>query len=640
MTASIDTGEFDKTIRARLQTLGSLAATIAKNPRGTLVPALDGGVLPHTSDAPPHSGKTALEALRRIARDPNALRVHETLGEGGMGIVHLGHQVTLDRRVAVKTLRKEHLCDENVESLLGEAWLAGSLEHPNIVPIYDLGLDERGAPLLVMKRIEGDTWSTLLADAETMKRHAGAADALEFNLRVLIQVCNAIHFAHSREVVHRDLKPDNVMIGHFGEVYVLDWGVATRPGPIAHVAGTLVYMAPEMLGGGAPITTRTDVYLLGAVLHEILTGKAPHDGPNMAAMVSSVVLSTPSLPSDVPEELAALVHECMSRDPAGRPDSALEVRRAVELFLEHRGAIALAAQAEQKLEELERLLAADDVEIERAYNVFGECRFGFRQALRAWKDADVAKTGMTRAVSAMVRFEAKTGDARAAQLLLGELDEKNPELEALVEGAKRRAEEEAKRIEKLKVLEKDLDPREGRRVRLVAGLTFALFWSIVPFLAPLWVRAHPSDEGLASIPACLISLVIMGLGHLRWPMQTRINRQLFAAFAFGVGMQPFLMLALRYGAHLVGPGIIILLCAYWTVVMGLITVAIERRLVPLPIAYAISTAIAYTWPAYRYDAVALANLVAMVTVGIIWSRKGTEIAIARDKRREERGTIC
>ena len=420
-TAPADT-EFDKTIRARLQTLGSLAATIAKNPRGTLVP---------TSDEPPHSGKNARDALRRIQHDPNALRVHETLGEGGMGIVHLGHQVTLDRHVAVKTLRKEHLNDDNIESLLGEAWLAGSLEHPNVVPIYDLGLDPYGAPLLVMKKIEGDTWSTLLANPETMKRHASSVDPLEFNLRVLIQVCNAVHFAHSRDVVHRDLKPDNVMIGHFGEVYVLDWGVAMRPGPAKHVAGTLVYMAPEMLGGGAAISARTDVYLLGAVLFEVLTGKAPHDGPNMAAMVGSVILSTPSIPSDVPEELATLVRACMSREAADRPESALDVRRAVELFLEHRGAIALAAQAEQKLEELERLLAAKEIEIDRAYNVFGECRFGFRQALRAWKDAEVAKTGMTRAVSAMVRFEAEKGDARAAQLLLGELDEKNPELEAL-----------------------------------------------------------------------------------------------------------------------------------------------------------------------------------------------------------------
>ena len=631
MTASFDTGDLDKTIRARVQTLSALAATIAKNPRGTLVPS---------SDDPPHSGKSALEALRGIQRDPNALHVRETLGEGGMGIVHVGHQVTLDRRVAVKTLRKEHLNDENIESLLGEAWLAGSLEHPNVVPIYDLGLDARGAPLLVMKHIEGDTWSTLLANPETMKRHAGAVDALEFNLRVLIQVCNAVHFAHSRDVVHRDLKPDNVMIGHFGEVYVLDWGVATRPGPVRHVAGTLVYMAPEMLGGGSSITARTDVYLLGAVLYEVLVGKPPHEGPAMNAMVSSVVLSTPSIPDDVPEELASLVRACMSREPTDRPESALEVRRAVELFLEHRGAIALAAQAEQKLEELEGLLAADEVEIERAYNVFGECRFGFRQALRAWGDCDVAKTGMRRAVSAMVRFEAEKGDARAAQLLLGELDEKNPELEALVETAKKRAEEEAKRIEKLKALEKDLDPREGRRVRRATGVLAGVFWTIVPFLAPRFVATHPEDEGLVSIPISVFCLVVMALGFWRWPPRTQINRQLFGAFTFGVAVQPLEMLALRFLANVHGPPLMIYILAHWFVVFGVISAAIERRLTPMPIAYAIGLVVAILHPELRYDMIACANAVAVLTVAIIWSRKGTEIAIARDRRREERGTIC
>jgi serine/threonine-protein kinase len=631
MSASIDIGEFDKTIRARMQTLTSLAATIAKNPRGTLVP---------TSDAPPHSGKSALEALRNIARDPNALRVHETLGEGGMGIVHLGHQVTLDRRVAVKTLRKEHLCDENIESLLGEAWLAGSLEHPNVVPIYDLGLDAHGAPLLVMKRIEGDTWSTLLADPETMKRHAGAVDPLEFNLRVLIQVCNAIHFAHSRDVIHRDLKPDNVMIGHFGEVYVLDWGVATRPGPVAHVAGTLVYMAPEMLGGGSSISARTDVYLLGAVLFEVLTGKPPHEGPNMQGMVSSVVLSTPSIPADVPEELASLVRACMSREPADRPESALDVRRAVELFLEHRGAIALAAQAEQKLIELERILAAEKVEIDAAYNVFGECRFGFRQALRAWKDAEVAKTGMARAVSAMVRFEAEKGDARAAQLLLAELDDKDPELEALVDKAKKRAEAEAKRIAKLEVLEKDLDPREGRQFRRASGILAGLFWTIIPLLAPMLIDRHPDWEGLASLPMSGFCLMCVAFVFWRWPPGTRINRQLFGAFTFGLVAQPLELLTLRFLAGVHGPPLMISVIAHWCIVFGVISSTFERRLAPLPIAYAAGFVVAVLHPEWRYLMIAAGNFVAVVTVAIIWSRRGTEIAIAHDRRREEGETIC
>jgi hypothetical protein len=627
----LDSLDLDQTIQARLHTISSVAETIAKAPRKTIVPS---------SDAPPHSGKTALETLRRIRRDPASLRLEEPLGEGGMGVVRVGRQVTLDRRVAIKTLRGEHVTDENVESMLGEAWLAGSLEHPNVVPIYDLGLDERGAPLLVMKRIEGDAWCDLLDDPDAMKRHALEQDSLEFNLRVLAQVCNAVHYAHSRDVIHRDLKPDNVMIGHFGEVYVLDWGVAMRPGPVRHVAGTVVYMAPEMLGGGADIGPRTDVYLLGAVLYEIVSGKPPHDGPSVRAMVASVVVSEPKLGSDVPEELAALIRACMARDPRERPESALEVRRAIELFLEHRGAIALAAQAEAKLEELERMLAAPEPGIERAYNAFGECVFGFRQALRAWSEADVARRGLHRAISVMVRFEAEHGDVRAAARLLGELDEPDPALEALVEAARRRAEAEAKDIEKLRGLEKELDPREGRSARLGMGIGATLVWTLVPALAPFWLAKHPANEALMTIPVCVVMLAILGVGRHLWRHTSRINRQLVSMFAFGLAVQPFAMIALRYGLHADPSYTVMALMAYWCLGTGFMTVAVEWRLAPASLGYAVAFLLTVLAPSYRYWVGSTSNLVTMATVAIIWSRRGTELAIERAAKRRERGWTC
>ena len=148
-----------------------------------------------------------------------------------------------------------------------------------MVPVYDLGLDESGAPFIVMKHNEGDHWLKLLGDDEALKKHAPGRERLDAHLAILVQVCNAVHFAHSRGVIHRDLKPENVMVGSFGEVYLVDWGVATKPGPVTQIAGTPAYMAPEMLGGdGAEISPRTDVYLLGAVLYEILAGRAPHTG--------------------------------------------------------------------------------------------------------------------------------------------------------------------------------------------------------------------------------------------------------------------------------------------------------------------------------------------------------------------------
>ena len=134
-----------------------------------------------------------------------------------MGIIRLGEQGAIGRQVAVKCLR-EGLDNERFGlQLLREAWVTGGLEHPNIVPVYSVGADSNGHPMIVMKRIEGTPWSELLRSDGRQLRD---------DPEILKQVCNAVEFAASRGVIHRDLKPDNVMIGTFGEVYVLDWGIA------------------------------------------------------------------------------------------------------------------------------------------------------------------------------------------------------------------------------------------------------------------------------------------------------------------------------------------------------------------------------------------------------------------------------
>ncbi len=615
--------ELEKTVRAGMETLSDLAATIVKNPRATIVPV----------ETSPRSGRRALAALRGLKRDPASLQLESVLGEGGMGIVHLARQVALDRRVAVKTLRPQHVSSENVESLLGEAWLAGLLEHPNVVPVYDLGLDKNGVPVLVMKRIEGDAWCDLLADDAVARRHALERDLLEFHVQVLIQVCNAVHFAHSRGVVHRDLKPDNVMIGHFGEVYVVDWGIAAAPGPVRHMAGTPAYMAPEMLGASASdeVTARTDVYLLGAVLYEVLARRTPHAPGDMRAIVSSILLSQPDVPADAPEELADLVRACMSRDPASRPQSALEVRKLLERFVEHRGSMALAAQSEERLRELSELLHAEKKDMMRLYNAYGECRFGFRQALRSWPENARAKEGLREAVSAMLRFEAEQGDARAASLLLADLDEKHPDLEALVEVARRRAEQEQKKIEELRALEKQLDPRTGRQTRLAMGLLLAVLWTVAPLFGPWVVSTHPRYEGIISVPMALLSVLIVVVGTLTRPRSTPLNRQLNRVLIFCMLTQAGGLLA----AHWLGlppHETIFGLLALWFVCMGVVAATVDRRVGIAAGAYLVALGLALRWPEIRYTFVAAANLVVVFTVAFIWSRRGTELEMEAQKR--------
>ena len=189
------------------------------------------------------------------------------LGRGGMGVVLRAEQRSLERDVAVKTT---DVSDERAaRALVREGRLMGGLEHPSVVPVHALGMGAAGRPLLVMKRVEGVTWRTLLRDPEHegwKPLLGGHQDRLRAHVEILAEVCRALAFAHDRGVVHRDVKPENVMIGGFGEVYLLDWGVALRlrdreTDAIALV-GTPGYLAPEMISGNPEeVDARTDVYL-------------------------------------------------------------------------------------------------------------------------------------------------------------------------------------------------------------------------------------------------------------------------------------------------------------------------------------------------------------------------------------------
>src|SRR5262249_17151056 len=153
----------------------------------------------------------------------------------------------------VKTLKEEESTRSAAESLLAEARLLGSLEHPNIVPMHCLAYDEKGLPLLVMKRVEGVSLAALLKDAAHpawSRIMSAGGDRLATLLSILGNVCAALHFAHSRGIIHRDVKPDNIMVGAYGEVYLMDWGIATRlavdasPERQRGVVGTPGFMAP------------------------------------------------------------------------------------------------------------------------------------------------------------------------------------------------------------------------------------------------------------------------------------------------------------------------------------------------------------------------------------------------------------
>lgn len=555
--------EFDKTLAPApedaseylltLPVAHDLGITIVEHPRSTIEPKRVGAPSPEAS-------ATAGLLHTAIGGSLPGFVVRETLGEGGMGVVRVADQTTLGRQVAIKTVRASLANDEGASNrLLREAWLTGRVEHPNVVPIYDLGVDEAGRPHIVMRKVEGTSWDALLRDPEALRQRHDATDTLEWHLRVFVQVTHAVSRAHAKGIVHRDIKPENVMIGEFGEVYLLDWGIAVslEPDPEGRLplatdatdaAGTPCYMAPEMLGSPTPrIDERTDVYLLGATLYEVVAGNPPHEGRTLAAMVSSILRSTPSFPEDCPRELAAVCTRAMRRLHSERYPSVGELRAAVLDFLTHRGSSSLAEEATRKRTTLsERLAGEVDADARQAiYNLFGAARFGYLAALRAWSENDEARAGLELVCTQMVEFELASGSAEAAHGILAEMSAPDPALRARVEDAMRARATEKARLAKLDHLEAEFDPTIGRRTRILFTSILAVGGAISPFIIYAHRAAAPPMLALlvrTLVPAALASAMFV------WAREsiskTRLNRNLAFTTLAGLAMQAMLVLGL------------------------------------------------------------------------------------------------
>ncbi len=616
----------ERDIVAWLDTIGAgTAETIQRDPHSTITPSLN-------RDTAAEQALAALRGLRGGDSQQAALEIEQTLGAGGMGVVRMAKQVALGRTVAVKTLRTDRRDDGATLALLREAWVTGSLEHPNVVPVHDVKLEENGDPVIVLKRIEGVAWSELMGDAERVGERFGTDDLLAWNLGIFLQVVNAIRFAHSRGIIHRDIKPDNVMIGEFGEVYVLDWGIAVSLRhdasgrlPLAEdareTAGTPCYMAPEMLSPGTtPLSERTDVYLLGAVLYEIIAGRPPHLGETAAEVVSSVMRSEASLPADAPSSLQRICRRAMHADPGERYRRAEELQQEVQRFLQHRGSMRLARQSQHRLDDLLAHLSGsregDTAWRQRLYKLFGGCRFGFREALGAWSDNQLAREGLRRATIAVAEYELEAGDARAAEALVAELGDVPQALGDRIAQALKDRESERARIARLEKLDADMDRFTGSRTRT----GFAVIASLGPTILPLWAglcgyRVAEFEHSLMALITGTFALAFGGL--VFWAresmMKTAINRSVVAGFALMLLSQLVLQLATYMLG--IGPAITLVLHIFiWFIVASLLAIMLDRRLFPLGVGYLVAFLYAAWDPDRVYFAVAGGNIVTILVV--------------------------
>ena len=331
--------------------------------RGLGVPATVEAVLESIGIAPV---RTLESEPHRIDPDETIclgrFQVRSEIGRGGMGRVMEARDPELHRSVAVKVLiNPSEVTAGQLARFVAEAQITSQLQHPNIVPVHEMGITDAGKVYFVMKRVAGRS----LRQIFTLLRGGDGTAAAEWPrtrlLHAFIQVCNAVAYANDRGVLHRDLKPDNIMLGAFGEVLLMDWGVARvlgdprteAPDPVAidrldtlstqegSAIGTPGFMSPEQARGDLELLTpRSEVWSLGAILYELLTLERAYQAPTLMSLLFAVMRGPPEDPCTkapgrrIPAEIAQICLRALATDPADRFADAGALSRAVEEFLE------------------------------------------------------------------------------------------------------------------------------------------------------------------------------------------------------------------------------------------------------------------------------------------------------------------
>ncbi len=589
--------------------------------------------------------ETPMEFLARLpqlldnqsSEDLLDVQIKGTLGEGGMGLVQLAEQLSLGRDVAVKQVREQSRSEESTLVLLREGWTTGLLEHPNIVPVHALGRDADGEPAIVMKRISGTPWQDIIDDPECAPDGFESADPYELHVEVLRQVCNAIDYAHTQGIIHRDLKPENVMIGEFGEVYVLDWGIALAltkdpAGRLACIddvdmpAGTPAYMAPEMVeGNGYELGTHTDIFLLGAMLFEAISGKPPYHGKTLfQVMFAAHQCDPPTFDESVPPDLAAICKKAMARDPKDRFETARDLRDALQDYSRNREARRLAELGQKRLGELRQMRLEEGsggVSEHDIYRLFSECRFAFEQSREINATGVRATQGLQEALEIMADRELSQEAHKAAALLIADFPQPNPEFQRRLEAL---AEELARRRDSFATLQQirfDQDVEVGRSSRAVFVTIMGLFWAGASAFMAFMVESgrvaltHPRTFAHIVALTIMVSAVVY-FGRRRF-FKNELNKKMLLSV-----IASFLVIIAHRGMAWLHDIPFHIAAAHEMVMYGMaiivVAVCLDRRLTWAGLPFVGCAVIAGFWPHLTLWLYVPANLLGMVALFVTW----------------------
>lgn len=358
--------------------------------------------------------------------------IGDEIGRGGMGVVYKAYQASLQRDVAIKLLLPEMAADpEHAAKFISEALVNAELSHPNIMPVYEIGQTSDGRKYIVMKLVIGISWWSILHPFTEAEKDVAAKLELGDHLDLLLHMCDAVAYAHSRSIIHRDIKPDNLLVGKYGEVLLMDWGVAADLRPnltadaykaeplsaINHPSGTPHYMAPEMARVEVQhIGCATDIYLLGATLYEILTGRPPHQAKETMDILIEAARNTvlEREEPNVNRELMRIAKRAMATVPQDRYGTVEDFARAVREFRKHAESLRIKDNA------YESLTIARNSRGARAYQYYSEALGGFTQALQLWPDNEDAVAGRFATISQHTELALSSGDLALAESLLSQ----------------------------------------------------------------------------------------------------------------------------------------------------------------------------------------------------------------------------